>query len=51
MLDPLEIVTDYGKQDKFEDFAETFMLFMVAPEKLTPTTKFRMQRALSLSGL
>jgi hypothetical protein len=50
-LDPLEIVTDYGKVDKYEDFAETFMIFMAAPEKLTPTSKFRMQRALSLSGL
>lgn len=50
-LDPLEIVTEYGKTDKYEDFAETFMIFMAAPEKLTPTSKFRMQRALSLSGL
>ncbi len=50
-LDSLEIVTDYGKTDKYEDFAETFLLFMVAPEKLSPTAKFRMQRALSLSGL
>jgi len=50
-LDPLEIVTEYGKTDKYEDFAETFMVFMSAPEKLTPTSKFRMQRALSLSGL
>jgi hypothetical protein len=50
-LDPLEIVTEYGKVDKYEDFAETFVVFMAAPEKLTPTAKFRMQRALSLSGL
>ena len=50
-LDPLEIVTEYGKTDKYEDFAETFMVFMAAPEKLTPMAKFRMQRALSLSGL
>jgi len=50
-LDPLEIVTEYGKVDKYEDFAETFLVFMAAPEKLTPTAKFRMQRALSLSGL
>lgn len=50
-LDPLEIVTEYGKTDKYEDFAETFVVFMAAPEKLTPTAKFRMQRALSLSGL
>lgn len=50
-LDPLEIVTEYGKTDQYEDFAETFVVFMAAPEKLTPTAKFRMQRALSLSGL
>jgi hypothetical protein len=50
-LDPLEIVTEYGKVDKYEDFAETFVVFMSAPEKLTPTANFRMQRALSLSGL
>ncbi len=50
-LEPLEIVTDYGKVDKYEDFAETFMVFMAAPDKLTPTAKYRMQQALSLSGL
>lgn len=50
-LDPLDIVTEYGKTDKYEDFAETFMIFMSAPEKLTPASKFRMQQALSLSGL
>lgn len=50
-LDPLEVVTEYGEVNQYEDFAETFMVFMAAPEKLTPTSKFRMQRALSLSGL
>lgn len=50
-IDPLEVVTDYGKTDAFEDFAETFVAFMAAPERLTPTAKFRMERALSLSGL
>lgn len=50
-LEPLDIVTDYGKTDKYEDFAETFLLFMVAPERLSQTARFRMQQALSLSGL
>ena len=50
-LQNLEIVSDYGKTNEKEDFAETFVAFMAAPEKLTPTAKFRMQRALSLSGL
>jgi hypothetical protein len=47
----LETVSDYGKTNEKEDFAETFVAFVAAPEKLTPTAKFRMQRALSLSGL
>lgn len=47
----LEIVSDYGKTDEKEDFAESFVAFLGAPEKLTPTAKFRMQRTLSLSGL
>jgi hypothetical protein len=50
-LDALEVVTEYGRTDKYEDFAETFMLYMISPEKLTPTAKFRMQRTLSLTGL
>lgn len=50
-LAPLEIPTDYGKVDKYEDFAETFMLFIAAPERLSRTATFRMQRALALSGL
>ena len=50
-LKDLELVTEYGKVDKYEDFAETFLVFMATPEKLTPTAKYRMQRALSLSGL
>ncbi len=50
-LDPLEIPTDYGKTDMYEDFAETFMLFMAEPQKLSTTARFRMQQALSLSGL
>ena len=50
-MSDLGIVSDYGATDEQEDFAETFVAFMSAPEKLTPTSKFRMQRALSLSGL
>jgi len=50
-LAKLEIISDYGKENEKEDFAETFVAFMGAPEKLTPTAKFRMQRTLSLSGL
>lgn len=50
-LEPLELVSEYGHTDQYEDFAETFVVFMVTPEKLTPTAKFRVQRVLSLSGL
>lgn len=50
VMDDLEIVSDYGKTNEVEDFAETFVAFLAAPEKLTSTAKFRMQRALSLSG-
>jgi hypothetical protein len=50
-LDPLELVSEYGYTDQYEDFADTFVVFMAAPEKLSETAKFRMQRALSLSGL
>lgn len=46
----LEIVTDYGEKNEKEDFAETFVAFMGAPERLTPTAKFRMQRTLSLAN-
>ncbi len=51
LLDNLEVVTEYGRSNSREDFAETFMMFMAVPEKLTPTAKFRMEQALSLTGL
>lgn len=50
-VDDLGVPTEYGKTNEREDFAETFMLFMVAPEKLSDKATYRMQRALSLSGL
>lgn len=50
-LEKLEIVSPYGKTNEKEDFAETFVAFLGAPQKLTPTAKFRMQRTLSVSGL
>jgi hypothetical protein len=50
LLGQLEIVSDYGRTNEKEDFAETFVAFLAAPASLTPTAKFRMQRALSLSG-
>jgi len=44
-------VSQYGRKDKYEDFAETFVAFMAAPERLTPETEYRMKRTLSLAGL
>jgi hypothetical protein len=50
-IEQLGVVSEYSKTNEKEDFAETFVAFLDEPEKLTPTAKFRMQRALSLSGL
>ena len=50
-LSKLGIPTSYGKNGVEEDFAETFLLFIVDPQRLSPTAAFRMQRALALSGL
>lgn len=50
-LAKLEIVSGYGKENEKEDFAETFVAFVGAPEKLTPTATYRMKRTLSVSGL
>jgi hypothetical protein len=46
----LQIPTEYGKTNEFEDFADTFVLFMVSPEKLPPNALYRMKRTLWLSG-
>ena len=40
----------YGKTDEKEDFAESFVLFMTAPEKLSGNALYRMKRTLWLSG-
>jgi hypothetical protein len=50
-LAKLEPVSGYAGTNEMEDFAETFVAFMAAPQKLTPTSKARMMRTLSLSGL
>ncbi len=47
----LGIPSGYGKTNELEDFAETWVAFMVNPEVLSDMAKYRMQRALSLSGL
>lgn len=50
-MNELGIISEYGRKNVAEDFADTFVAFVAAPEALTPNAKFRMQRTLSLSGL
>ena len=47
----LAIPTDYGHTNENEDFAETWVAFMVNPSALSPQAKLRMQQTLALSGL
>lgn len=48
-LDALGIPSEYGKTNVKEDFAETFVLFMVHPNRLHPVAKWRMGRTLGMS--
>lgn len=50
-IDALEVPSEWARTNTLEDFAETFVAFMANPAKLSDQAKFRMQRALSLSGL
>ena len=49
-LDALGIPTEYGRTNVGEDFAETFVLFMTDPNRLSDMARYRMSRALWLSG-
>lgn len=46
----LGVPTEYGKKDEYEDFADTFVIFMTNPEKLSENATYRMKRTLWLSG-
>lgn len=48
-LEDLGIPSNYGKEDFQEDFAETFVLFVAAPDRLSKTARWRMGRTLGLS--
>jgi hypothetical protein len=50
-LSRLGIPSEYGKTNHMEDFAETFVLFVTNPSRLSEMARYRMSRALSLSGL
>jgi len=47
----LGIPTNYGRTNETEDFAETWVAFMVNPRVLSPRATLRMQQTLALSGL
>lgn len=47
----LDIPTAYGRKNYKEDFAETFVYFMLEPGKLSERALTRMQRALATSNL
>jgi len=49
MKQALGIPTDYGKTNEKEDFAETFVQFVLDPSKLSQTARWRMGRTLGLS--
>lgn len=51
IINKLMIPSEYGKTNELEDFAETFVVYMDAPEKLSEQAKYRIQRALHQSGL
>jgi len=47
----LGVPTNYAQTDALEDFAESFVLFVTEPRRLSPLAQYRMKRTLSLSGL
>lgn len=50
MVKEYGLPTDYAGTNPKEDFAETFVAFLTG-QRLSPQARFRMQRALNLSGL
>lgn len=48
-IEALGIPSDYGKENFKEDFAETFVLFVAAPDRLSPVARWRMGRTLGIS--
>lgn len=48
-LNELGIPTAYGRRDPFEDFAETFSFFILAPDKLSERACERMKETLRMS--
>jgi len=50
-LNKLELPSDYARTNPAEDFAESFLAFMVNPGALSKQSMFRMKQVLSLAGL
>lgn len=50
LLERLGVPTEYGKTDVLEDWAETFVLFVAAPDQLTEFQRWRMGRSLGISA-
>ena len=50
-LEKLGLPSWYARTNVLEDFAETFVLFVLHPERLSEVARGRMARALALSGL
>ena len=48
-IEALGIPSDYGKENFLEDFAETFVLFVAAPDRLSSVARWRMGRTLGIS--
>jgi len=51
LVKALDLPTDYAAENELEDFAETFTTYMLNPKQLSPTARYRLMRALSLSGV
>lgn len=46
----LGVPSEYGRTNELEDFADTFVVFLVSPEKLSENALYRMKHTLWLSG-
>jgi hypothetical protein len=49
-LQDLGIPSDYGRTNVWEDFAETFAAYMANPNGISKTAKWRLLRAIGMSG-
>jgi DNA-binding MarR family transcriptional regulator len=50
IMNAMGLPTEYAKTNEKEDFAETFVLWVAAPDQLSPAQRWRMGRSLGLSA-